>query len=68
MRKTNNTIYLSTAYMACRVRVSAGNENDMLPVFTQTEYEFVVRADADIGDAAGNVVAIDGDAGESTDP
>ncbi|KAI0240415.1 Cadherin EGF LAG seven-pass G-type receptor 2 [Lamellibrachia satsuma] len=44
------------------VVLDIGNENDMLPVFTQTEYEFVVRADADIGDAAGNVVAIDGDA------
>ena len=41
-----------------------GNENDMLPVFTQLEYEFVIRADAKVGLAIGNVIAIDGDAGK----
>ena len=48
--------------------LSPGNENDMLPVFTQLEYEFVIRADAKVGLAIGNVIAIDGDAGKPRDP
>ena len=37
---------------------------ERLPAFTQAVYEFIVRADAAVGVAAGRVLATNGDAGK----
>ena len=37
---------------------------ERLPAFTQTVYEFIVRADAAVGVAAGRVLATDGNTGK----